>query len=87
MVKQSDFVKLPGAAPPGVIPNAVVGKRIMDEVSMLQAWREYMMLTQTDMADAWVLAKQVTRRLRPPSVHAKPHCKKPPMPWVLRWSS
>ena len=34
-----------------VIPNAVVGKRIMDEVNMLQAWREHMMLTQTEMAE------------------------------------
>ncbi|MDO9269946.1 MAG: helix-turn-helix transcriptional regulator [Methylobacter sp.] len=51
MVKQSDFVKLPGAFTPGTIPNAVVGRRVMDEVSMLQAWREYLMLTQTDMAE------------------------------------
>jgi hypothetical protein len=27
-----------------MIPNAVVGKHIMDEVSMLQAWREYLVL-------------------------------------------
>lgn len=48
----ADFVKLPGVVRPGMIPNAVVGKRIMDdEVSMLQAWREYLMLTQTDMAE------------------------------------
>jgi len=46
-----DFVKLPGAFPPGTIPNAVVGRRVMDEVSMLQAWREYLMLTQTEMAE------------------------------------
>ena len=47
----ADFVKLPGAFTPGTIPNAVVGRRVMDEVSMLQAWREYLMLTQTDMAE------------------------------------
>ena len=35
----------------GMIPNAVVGKHIMDGVSLLQAWREYSMLTQTDMAE------------------------------------
>lgn len=35
----------------GMIPNAVVGKRVMDGVSMLHAWREYLMLTQTDMAE------------------------------------
>ncbi|GEM_PF-5634867 len=27
-----------------MIPNAVAGKHIMDEVSMLQAWREYLVL-------------------------------------------
>jgi len=47
----ADFVKLPGAIAPGMIPNAVVGKRIMDEVSLLQAWREHLMLTQTDIAE------------------------------------
>jgi len=36
---------------PSVIPNPVVGRRIMDEVSMLQAWREHLMLTQTEMAE------------------------------------
>ena len=46
----ADFVKLPGAFTQGTIPNAVVGRRVMDEVSMLQAWREYLMLTQADMA-------------------------------------
>lgn len=34
-----------------VIPNAIVGRHIMDEVSMLQAWREHLMLTQTEMAE------------------------------------
>lgn len=47
----ADFIKLPGVVRPGMIPNAVVGKRIMDDVSMLQAWREYLMLTQADMAE------------------------------------
>jgi DNA-binding XRE family transcriptional regulator len=46
----ADFLQIPGAITPGMIPNAVVGKRIMDEVSMLQAWREYLMLTQSEMA-------------------------------------
>ena len=50
VVPYADFVKLPGAVRPGVIPNDVVSKRIMDGVSMLQAWREYLMLTQEDMA-------------------------------------
>lgn len=45
----ADFVKLPGAVPGGMIPNAVVGAAV-DGQSMLQAWREYLMLTQADMA-------------------------------------
>jgi DNA-binding XRE family transcriptional regulator len=47
----ADFIKLPGAVVAGTIPNAIVGRRIMDEVSMLQAWREHLMLTQTEMAE------------------------------------
>jgi hypothetical protein len=47
-----------------MIPNAVAGA-VEDGRSMLQAWREYLMLTQADMADAWVSAKLVMRRLRP----------------------
>lgn len=50
VIPYSDFIKLPGVVRPGVIPNEVVGKRIMDEVSMLQAWREYLMLTQEEIA-------------------------------------
>jgi predicted transcriptional regulator len=45
-----EFVKLPGVVRPGMIPNAVVSRRIMDEVTMLQAWREHLMLTQTELA-------------------------------------
>ena len=47
----ADFIKMPGVVRAGMIPNAVVSKRIMDEMSMLQAWREHLMLTQTDMAE------------------------------------
>jgi len=47
----ADFVKLQGITVPGPIPNAVVGRHIMDEVSLLQAWREYMNLTQAEMAE------------------------------------
>ena len=50
VVPYAEFVKLPGVVRPGMIPNEVVGKRIMDEVSMLAAWREYLMLTQEEMA-------------------------------------
>ncbi|MCX7088219.1 MAG: helix-turn-helix transcriptional regulator [Methylococcales bacterium] len=47
----AEFVKLPGVVRPGMIPNAVVSRRIMDEVSMLQAWREHLMLTQAELAE------------------------------------
>lgn len=47
----ADFLKIPGAVTPGMIPHAVVGRNIMDEVSLLQAWREYLMLTQSEMAE------------------------------------
>ena len=51
VIPYANFIKLPGAVTPSTIPNAVVGRRIMDEVSMLQAWREYLMLTQADIAE------------------------------------
>jgi len=37
VIPYADFIKLPGAVTPCTIPNAVIGRRIMDEVSMLQA--------------------------------------------------
>jgi DNA-binding XRE family transcriptional regulator len=46
----ADFIKIPGVVRPGMIPNAVVGAAV-DGQSMLQAWREYLMLTQTEMAE------------------------------------
>jgi len=51
VITYADFIKLSGAVTPGTIPNAVVGRRTMDEVSMLQALREFLMLTQADMAE------------------------------------
>lgn len=51
VIPYADFIKLPGAITPSMIPNAVVGKHVMNEVSMLQAWREYLMLTQAEMAE------------------------------------
>ncbi len=44
------FIKLRGVVRPGTIPNAVVGRHVMEGVSLLQAWREYLMLTQAEMA-------------------------------------
>jgi DNA-binding XRE family transcriptional regulator len=51
VVPYADFIKLPGAFMPGTIPNTVVGKCVMEGVSMLQAWREHLMLTQAEMAE------------------------------------
>lgn len=51
VVPYADFIKLPGAFTPGTIPNAVVGKCVMEGVSMLHAWREHLMLTQAEMAE------------------------------------
>lgn len=47
----ADFLQIPGTITPGMIPNAVLGKRIIDEVGMLQAWRECLMLTQSEIAE------------------------------------
>lgn len=47
----ADFLQIPGAVTRGMIPNAVVGRHIMEEVSLLQAWREHLMLTQAEMAE------------------------------------
>ena len=41
---------LPGVIRPGIIPNQVISAAV-DGQSMLQAWREYLMLTQTEMAE------------------------------------
>lgn len=64
----ADFVKLPGAVRPGMIPNAVVGAAV-DGQSMLQAWREYLMLTQADMAERMGITQagyaQIERAKRP----------------------
>ena len=46
----AEFIKMPGVLAPGTIPNAVVGRHIMEEISMLQAWRENFLLTQAEMA-------------------------------------
>lgn len=47
----ADFIRLPGTSRPGTIPNEVVSLRIMENKTMLQAWREYLHLTQADVAE------------------------------------
>lgn len=34
----------------GFIPNEVVEKRVMEEMTMLQAWREYLLFSRTQIA-------------------------------------
>lgn len=45
----SEFLKLPGTFRPGMIPHAVVSAAV-DGKPMLQAWREYLNLTQAELA-------------------------------------
>ena len=59
VVPYAEFVKLPGVVRPGMIPHEVVGKRILDDVSMLAAWREYLMLTQEEMAKRMWITQSV----------------------------
>ncbi len=51
VIPYADFLQIPDAMTPSTIPNAVVGKHIMEEMTMLHAWREYLMLTQAEMAE------------------------------------
>lgn len=50
VIPYADFVHSQAFVPKDGIPHAVVDKAI-DGMSMLQAWREYLMLTQTEMAE------------------------------------
>ena len=50
VIPYADFIKLPKTVAQATIPHTVVGRHIMDEISMLQAWREHLLLTQTEMA-------------------------------------
>lgn len=45
----SEFLKLSGTFRPGMIPHAVVSAAV-DGKPMLQAWREYLKLTQAELA-------------------------------------
>ena len=46
----SEFLKLSGTFRPGMIPHAVVSAAV-DGKPMLQAWREYLKLTQAELAE------------------------------------
>ena len=50
VIPYGDFIKMSGIARKDLIPNEVVGKHVMEEISMLQAWREYLGLTQDELA-------------------------------------
>ena len=45
----SEFLKLSGTFRPGMVPHAVVSAAV-DGKPMLQAWREYLNLTQAELA-------------------------------------
>ena len=49
VIPYADFVHSQTYVPKGGVPHAVVSKAI-DGMSMLAAWREYLMLTQEEMA-------------------------------------
>lgn len=46
----AEFLKLSGTFRPGMIPHAVVSAAV-DGKPMLQAWREYLKLTQAELAE------------------------------------
>ena len=46
----ADFLKLPGSFRPGMSPHAVISAAV-DGKPMLQTWREYLHLTQTELAE------------------------------------
>jgi DNA-binding XRE family transcriptional regulator len=46
----AEFVKLPGAVQSGKVTR-LNGKRVAHEIGVLQAWREQLMLTQTEVAE------------------------------------
>jgi DNA-binding XRE family transcriptional regulator len=46
----ADFLKLPGSFRPGMIPHTVISAAV-DGKPMLQTWREYLHLTQTELAE------------------------------------
>lgn len=50
VIPYTDFVKILSSFDSDTVPNEVVGRHIMDEVSMLQAWREHLNFTQDEIA-------------------------------------
>lgn len=45
-----EFQRLTGGVTPGSVPNAVVNRVFDDAVTPAKAWREYLRLTQADVA-------------------------------------
>lgn len=50
VVPYNEFQRLTGAVTPGSVPNSVVNRVFEDEVTPAKAWREYLRLTQADVA-------------------------------------
>jgi DNA-binding XRE family transcriptional regulator len=50
VVPYSEFQRMTGAVTTGSVPNAVVNRVFDDDVTPTKAWREYLRLTQAEVA-------------------------------------
>jgi len=50
VVPYAQFRRMTGGFTPGTVPNAVVGMAFEDGMSPTKAWREYLRLTQAEIA-------------------------------------
>lgn len=50
VVPYEQFRQMNANFTPGTIPNTIVGKHIMDGKSLMLAWREYLHMTQAEIA-------------------------------------
>lgn len=50
VVPYAQFLRMSGGFAPGTVPNAVVGMVFDDGMSAVKAWREYLRLTQAEVA-------------------------------------
>ena len=52
----------------GLIPNTIVERNAMDGVPMIKAWREYLGLTQSELAEKCGMAQSAIARLEAQAV-------------------
>ena len=50
VIPYKDFVRLTGTAKKNTIPHEVVRANVVNNISLLRAWREYLGLTQAEVA-------------------------------------